>query len=819
MYTILAVDDDAMYRRMIEKFLQKRGCRVVTAANGKEALAAARTNPPDLILSDILMPVMDGFTLCRHWQEDPELCNIPFVFFSATYTDPKDEKLGLNLGATMFVRKTSELKTIWQAVEQILKDDAAPASGACRLPVDDDHNNLQQYNERLIHKLEAKMVQLQETQEALQDEIAHGRQLEKALKASEKQFRAFVENSVDGVLVTDAETYRIVYANPAISCMLGYSQQQMAEMTVAQIYPVQELEAVQKQFEDLAKGRKSMAGTVPCRRKDGTIVYADIAAKPFELDGRYFVVGFFRDVTDRMKVEEERRRLAEVVAHSPNIVMIMDTQRRIQYVNPVFEQITGISTSEILGQTPGMLEDGMHDPSFFKQLWTTIRMGNQWTGRITNKRRDGRLYHLEADILPVKGADGRIKNFAAIMRDITHEENMAAQLRQAQKMEAIGTLAGGIAHDFNNILTALLGFSELGLMSCDKGSRIHEHFAAIYDAGQRAKDLVAQILTFSRMNEESHKPIYLYTIMNEALKLLRSTMPSTITFETHICKENIYVMADATAIHQIVMNLCTNAGHVMQENGGTLTVSLEKVDLTSKEIAAHPHIRPGPHLKLSISDTGHGMTRYVLDHIFEPYFTTKEKGEGTGLGLSVVHGIVQNHGGMIMVNSEPGKGSTFDVFFPVVAVKCKAVKPRNEQVSRGSERILFVDDEIPLVRLAQQMLTSMGYQVTSFTDSREALADFKTFPEKYDIVISDMTMPHLTGLDLARYMLAMRPGLPFILCTGYSSKLNQQQIEEAGIKSVLKKPFSLATISKQIRAIFDPDADPLDGSKLQACGN
>jgi PAS domain S-box-containing protein len=817
MHTILVVDDDDMYRRMIGKFLSKKSCQVVTAVNGAEALNAARSNSPDLILSDILMPVMDGFTLCREWHQDAELCKIPFVFFSATYTDPKDEDLGLNLGAVRFIRKSGELKNLWQVLEPILQGGANKAPVQRRSPVEDECQNLQQYNERLIHKLEAKMVQLQKTQDALRGEVARGKQLEKALRASEKQFRAFVENSVDGVLVTDAETSRMVYANPAIRHLLGYSQQEMAEMTVAQIYPVQDLESVQKQFEDLAKGLKPMARAVPCRRKNGTTVYVDIAAKPFELDGSYFVVGFFRDVTERLKAEEERRRLAEVVTHSPNIVMIMDTQRRIQYVNPAFERITGFSAAEAVGQTPSLLENGMHDHSFFKEMWNIIRTGSQWTGRITNKRRDGRLYNLEADIISIKDEDDRIKNFAAIMRDITHEEDMAAQLRQAQKMEAIGTLAGGIAHDFNNILTALLGFSELGLMTSGKGSRTHEHFSAIYDAGQRAKDLVAQILTFSRLNEECHKPIYLFTILKEALKLLRSTLPSTITFKTNICKENIYIMADATAIHQIVMNLCTNAAHAMQRHGGTLTVNLEKVVLTSKETAVHSHIKPGPHLKLSIGDTGHGMTRDVLDHIFEPYFTTKEKGEGTGLGLSVVHGIVQNHGGMITVNSEPGNGSTFDIFFPVVAVKYKAAKPRPEQVPRGSERILFVDDEIPLVRLAQQMLTSLGYEVTTFTDSREALADFEAFPEKYDMVISDMTMPHLTGQDLARIMLALRPGIPFILCTGYSSKLNQEQIKAAGIKSVLKKPFSLATISKQIRVIFDADA--CGESKLRACGS
>jgi PAS domain S-box-containing protein len=814
MHTVLVVDDDEMYRRMIESFLQKKGCRVTGAANGKEALVAARSNPPDLILSDILMPVMDGFALCRKWHQDPELCQIPFVFCSATYTDPKDEDLGLSLGAVRYLHKSGELKAIWQMIEPILKTKVNPEAGQCRTEDKDECQNLQQYNERLIRKLEAKMLQLQETQSALQQEIAHAKQLEKALKTSEKQFRAFVENSVDGVLVTDAETYRIVYANPAIRSLLGYSQQEMAEMSVAEIYPVQDLKNVQEKFEDLAKGRKPMARAVPCRREDGSTVYADIAAKPFELDGRYFVVGFFRDVTDRMKVEEERRRLAEVVTHSPNIVMIMDTQRRIQYVNPAFEQITGFSVDEVMGRTASLLENGMQDHSHFMQMWNTIRKGNQWSGRIANRRPDGRPYHVETDIIPIKDQAGQIKNFAVIMRDITHEEEMAARLRQAQKMEAIGTLAGGIAHDFNNILTALLGFSELGLLSSEKESRVHEHFEAIYDAGQRARDLVAQILTFSRLNEECHKPIYLHAILKEALKLLRSTLPSTITFETDICRENIYVMADATAIHQIVMNLCTNAAHAMQDHGGTLTVKLGKVELTAKETAIHPHIKPGPYLKLSIGDSGHGMTRDVLDHIFEPYFTTKKKGEGTGLGLSVVHGIVQNHGGMITVSSEPGNGAMFDVFFPVVALKCKSVKPRSEDAPRGSERILFVDDEAVLVRLAKQMLTSQGYQVTTYTDSRKALADFEASPLEYDVIISDMTMPHLTGEDLARAMLELRPDIPFILCTGYSSKLDHERIEKAGIKAVLKKPFSISAISGRIRAVLN--TGQCGGSQLRA---
>jgi len=816
MHTILVVDDDESYRGMIEDWLCRKGCRVMAAANGAEALAAARHSPPDLVLSDILMPTLDGFALCRKWHQDPDLCAIPFVFCSATYTDAKDEALGLGLGARRFIHKSSDLQTIWDVLRQVLQGASSSEAGECLSSGADEPQNLKHYNQCLINKLEAKMVQLQETQKALQDEIERRKQLEKALGDSEKQFRAFVENSVDGILVADAESLRFVYANPAICSLLGYTKQEMSKMTVVHIHPENDLGFIQKEFEDLAKGIKSLSRAIPCRRKNGEIIYADIAAKPFALEGRNFVLGFFRDITDRLKVEEERQRLAEVVEHSPNIVMITDIHRCIQYVNPAFERITGFSAQEVLGHTPGMLIDGLHDPSYFKQIWNTVRRGHPWSGHLANKNRGGHLYHVEANIIPVQGQGGQIKNFVAVMRDVTHEEEMAARLRQAQKMEAIGTLAGGIAHDFNNILAAMLGFSELGMMTSDKGSRTREHFTAIYNAGERAKDLVAQILSFSRFNEESLKPIYLHTILKEALKLLRSTLPTTIAFQTDICKENIYIMADATAIHQIVMNLCTNAAHAMEGHGGTLAVALEQVVLTAKETVVHAHIKPGPHLKLSIRDTGHGMTRDILDHIFEPYFTTKRKGEGTGLGLSVVHGIVQSHGGMITVSSEPGQGSTFDVYFPVIALKSKVAETRHKTAARGCERILFVDDEIVLVRLVNQMLTRLGYRVTPFTDSRQALVDFTDHPQKYDMVISDFTMPHITGEGLARSILAVRPDIPFILCTGYSSKIDKLRIEKMGIKALLTKPFSLATIAGQIRAILD--AQQKRGTALRACG-
>ncbi len=803
MSTILVVDDDESYRRMIEQWLGQKGCRVITASNGIEALDRARNHPPDLALSDILMPAMDGFSLCRQWHLDARLCAIPFVIFSATYTDLKDEALAMSLGARCFIHKSSDVHTLWNKLQQVLHTDSTADRVPCVAGEVDESEHLKHYNERLIRKLEAKMVEIQQTQQALRQEIEHRKQLEKALRDSEKQFRAFVENSVDGLLVTDAAGGQFVYANPAMCSLLGYTLQQMSRMTLADIVQKKDLTLVSNEFKDLAQGRKSLARAIPCRRRNGDTAYVDIAAKSFEQDGRVFVVGFFRNITDRLEVEAERQRLAEVVEHSPNIVIITDFRRRIVYVNPAFERITGYSGALILGQPANVLVHGQHPPRFIKNIWHTVRKGSQWTGRLTNRKKDGHLYRVEANIIPVLGQEGQIKNFVAVLRDVTQEERLAARLRQAQKMEAIGTLAGGIAHDFNNILTALLGFSELGQMSCDNDAKAREHFAAIYDSGQRAKELVAQILTFSRFSEENHKPIFLHAIVKEALKLLRSTLPTTIEFKTDICQENIYVMADATAIHQIMMNLCTNAAHAMEGRGGTLTVKLEQVTLTSRESSLHCPVKAGPHLKLTVGDTGHGMTRDTLDHIFEPYFTTKKKGQGTGLGLSVVHGIVQSHGGMVNVSSEPGQGTTFEVYFPVAVMKPKAVESGHKSIANGNEHILFVDDELMLVNLVRQMLTKLGYSVTAFTDSREALTEFSASPDSYDVVISDMTMPHMTGDALAKSIFEIRPDIPFILCTGYRNKIDQARITQLGIHTLLTKPFSMAGIAKSIRSSLD----------------
>ena len=378
-----------------------------------------------------------------------------------------------------------------------------------------------------------------------------------------------------------------------------------------------------------------------------------------------------------------------------------------------------------------------------------------------------------------------------------YEEN----LQKAQKLEAIGTLAGGIAHDFNNILSAIIGYTELSLNDVEKESTLYQNLQEVFRAGGRAKDLVKQILTFSRQNVQELKPVQIKLISKEAIKFLRASLPTTIEIHQEIESDSL-VMADPTQIHQILMNLCTNAGHAMREKGGVLEVKLKNVKFGEDLAAEHPELKPGPYLELAISDTGHGIPAHILDRIFDPFFTTKEKSEGTGMGLSVVHGIVGSHGGKVIVSSEPGKGSTFKIYLPTVERDEVPQPIAEEPIATGTERILFVDDEPALVKIGKQMLESLGYKVTGRTSSLEALELFKAKAHSFDLVITDMTMPNMTGDELARELIRINPEISVILCTGYSTLINPQKAAAMGIRALVSKPVLRRDIAETIRDVL-----------------
>ena len=419
---------------------------------------------------------------------------------------------------------------------------------------------------------------------------------------------------------------------------------------------------------------------------------------------------------------------------------------------------------------------------------------------------DHRTYRV-ANML-IDNPDGT-RSKMSVFRDITDymqaiedKEKAQAKLIQAQKMEAIGNLAGGIAHDFNNILTSIIGFTELALDDVEKDSVIEESLQEVYTAGKRAKDLVEQILAVARQANEPTQPIQIDKIIKEALKFIRSSMPSTIEIEQNL-ESKAFIMANPSQIHQIIMNLCTNAAYAMDAAGGVLRIGLKDVTIDHRSPLIQEGVAPGVYVEMTVADTGPGISPDILGLIFEPYFTTKTMGEGTGLGLSVVQGIVEKSGGKIIVESQVANGTTFRVFLPTTKVRLTESQKEKSALPKGTERILFVDDEAALAKLGAQILGSLGYRVTSLTDSVEALKLFKARPTDFDLVISDMTMPKMTGDVLATELMAVNPDIPIIMFTGYNKKISSLTVKEIGIKALAYKPIIKADLAKTVRTVLD----------------
>jgi PAS domain S-box-containing protein len=509
------------------------------------------------------------------------------------------------------------------------------------------------------------------------------------------------------------------------------------------------------------------------------------------------LLGIRMDVTEQWRYERERLRLRTAIQQASETVLITDAGGRIEYVNPAFEAVSGYSLPEVAGKTPAFLQSGKHSEAFYRELWETLAADQSWRGRIINRRKDGGLFHVDATISPVLDKHGRRIHFVSIQRDVTHEVELEMELRQAQKMEAIGTLAGGIAHDFNNILFPILGYTEMTLEELPEGGTAWENLREIHRAVNRARDLIGQILTFSRMDTQERRPLRLAPIIKESMKLLRASIPTTIAIETDLDVAAGPVLADPTRVQQILINLCTNAYHAMRDRGGRMVIRLREADsaVGPKRPATLP---PGRWVCVSVGDTGVGMTPEVAQKIFEPYFTTRERGEGTGMGLAMVHGIVKDLGGEITVESRPGEGSEFRIWLPLAD---SLVGPETEMppqpVGGGAEHILVVDDEIAISEMIRLILTRLGYAVTAHTHPDDALTGFRERPDDYDLLISDMTMPGRTGLELAREIQTLRPGFPVILCTGYAEALGAEA--EKGIAEVIRKPVAKNDLAAAIR--------------------
>ena len=489
---------------------------------------------------------------------------------------------------------------------------------------------------------------------------------------------------------------------------------------------------------------------------------------------------------------------------------------KFSFANKKMVEMFGFSSFEELAGTSGIAELYVRPEERATFVNEILREGYR-IGKVEFRRKNGQRIWVRLHSRKTINKEGTII-FEGMMEDVTEIMKMEERLRQGQKLEAIGTLAGGIAHDFNNILSAIIGYSELALMKLAADSEICSDIKEVLTAGNRAKRLVGQILTFSRQNKKEKRPVQVGLIAQEALKLLRSSLPATIDIRKNI-QSHALVLSDPTQLHQIFMNLCTNSAHAMRGKGGILEVTLSDQEIDSNFVSAHPGIQPGTYLKLTVSDTGHGIPSEIMDFIFDPFFTTKDKGAGTGLGLSVVHGIVEGCGGTMTVYSEPDQGTTFNLFFPIIETTLDEKSEKYTIIPTGTEHILFVDDEKPICDLARQVLALLGYVVEIRTSSIEALALFKSKPGHFDLVITDMTMPQMTGDALARKLMTIRPDIPVIICTGFSENITQEKATTMGLKAFLMKPLLKEEMAHTIRRVLDEAKGSAQESLSDGIGN
>jgi PAS domain S-box-containing protein len=647
-------------------------------------------------------------------------------------------------------------------------------------------------------------------------DITHRKQAEKALLDNIRFMNTLIDTIPNPVFFKDDEGVYLG-CNTAYSETVGLAKEELLGRRIVDLpdlacremapeYHRQDLLLIQSPGIQIHEQQVVVAGG---EVKDFILFKATFRDAEGEVAG---MVGTMLDITARKQAEKELKESQNLfdafMRHLPGLAFMKDLQGRYLFINQGFSSLAGPSAPAPLG----LRADQVWDLQTARQLQANdqavLDSGTADSTTETIEMPGHRPRHLLTTRFPIF-QENRLSGLGGVSIDITERSEAEArrqqlerQLQQAQKMEALGTLAGGIAHDFNNILAGIIGYTQIAMAEVQKESALHGYLKRVLTAGERAGELVKQILTFSRRSEIEPQPVRINTLVKEVLKLVRATLPVTVEMVQQI-RSDATVMADPVQIHQVMMNLCANAGYAMRAKGGRLTVSLEDVVLGEGFTRQYTNLAPGPYLKLSVSDTGHGIAPEHLHRIFEPFFTTKPKGEGTGMGLSVVHGIVAALKGVVTVHSTPGQGARFEVYLPALEGEPAAQTARADALPVGTERILFVDDEQFQSDMLRHMLGLLGYKVETRTAAAEALALIEADPSAFDLVITDMVMPGMTGDMLATRILALRPDLPIIMCTGYSDNISHERAQSLGIRAFALKPLAMETLARLIRDVLD----------------
>ena len=708
MSRVLVVDDREDNLYYLSALLGAHGYEVVTAHHGVEALEQARQQAPDLVVADLLMPIMDGYTLLKEWKADATLQHIPFVVYTATYTEPEDERLAMRLGAAAFIVKPAEPDFIIQTLRDLPASEpgAAPAAAAAPTPASPRQEavDLREYNHALVRRLEAKMTQLETANEALRREVVERTRLAdererlaameeaatEALRVSEERFRQLAENIEEVFWMTDPSKTTMIYVSPAYETIWGRSCQ-------------------------------------------------SLYASP-----RTWIDAIHPD---------DRERVAEAAARQA--------------------------------------ADVRQQPGAYDQIYRIVRP-------------DGTIRWVRDRAFPVRDTSGAVHRIVGTALDITEQRQLEAQFQQAQKMETVGRLAGGIAHDFNNLLTVINGLASMALTRLPDGDALRADIEAIRLAGERGARMTNQLLAISRQQVMQAEVINLATVLNDTEGMLQRLIGEDIVLTVGAAADLGHIRVDRGQIEQVIMNLAVNARDAMPD-GGTLHVEARNVDLDAHYAASHPGTQPGPHVMLAVSDTGTGMDEATRQRIFEPFFTTKAVGEGTGLGLSTVYGIVKQSGGSVWVYSEPGRGTTFKLYFPRVdeVPAPSPVVTRSSGQDGGTETILLVEDE-PVVRsLARRILAGAGYTVLEAGNANDAVAAAATHEGALDLLLTDVVMPGGNGRMVAERIGQLRPGIRVLFTSGYTDDaiLRHGVLEDAS--RFLSKPYTPLELRRKVREALD----------------
>lgn len=805
---ILVVDDEEALRIGVTSFLEDRGYDIYEAENGKAGLEVFEKENPSVILVDLRMPEKSGLEMLR--EVTAKSPDTPIIVISGAGLI-SDAIEALHLGAWDYLMKPiPDMMVLDHAIKNAL-DKASLIKENRR------------YRENLEEEVRKRTAELEKANSSLRREIEIGKITKDRLAESEQMLDSILDSVPDIIYRLDPDG-RIIFISNAIR-KYGYSPEDLINTYLVDIIHPDDIKKTEFRVDERRTGKRRThnmeARIIPAFRDDADDFKSVIPVFLIEAEGLYKQVrdsvqfigtqGIARDITlekiASAALRESEERFRRLATHARDIIFRLSLPSgKCEFMSPAIKDVTGYTTDDLNSDLFKLLEKCIKK-TWLKDFyieWQNLIDGNPSPVLeypiISKDGQEKWLYHRN---FMIRGEKGEPVALEGIITDLTERKNLEQQLRKAQKMEAIGTLAGGIAHDFNNILSAIIGNTELIRMLVSEDDPLQSKTGNILKASHRARDLIMQILAFSRQSEKELGPLRITNIVNETIKLLEASLPKTIEIRKDISKKNLTVMADPTHIHQIVMNLCTNAHHAMLETGGILNIAVKEENCVNFGSDSRK-TRPEKWVRLDVEDTGHGINTEIIDKIFDPYFTTKEKSQGTGLGLSVVHGIVTSLDGFIQVRNNPGSGTTFSVFLPLLETPEDEARSEKKDFTPvfGKERILLVDDESMILQANDEILKKLGYEVVSTENPETALLMFEKDPYYFDLVLTDMTMPKLTGENLAKKLMSVRPDIPIILTTGYSELISPEKARGIGIKDFLMKPLTMDLLSSSIRRIL-----------------